>query len=193
MKRCRVCGKNKPIADYYRKQAMCKSCDKERNRQQYKDNRESKVEQNKRWRDANPGYSAKNNKQWDEANPGKNAERGRKYYKENIDEQRAKGREKFQRRAALKAALPATLTSYQWEHTLKHFNNCCAYCGEKLTNAHQDHFIPLSKGGEYTKRNIVPSCKKCNSSKSNKPPLAWLIKQGKLITYVKIIQFLERR
>ncbi len=37
-------------------------------------------------------------------------------------------------------------------------------CDQRL---HQDHFIPLTKGGGYTKENIIPACRSCNASKQN--------------------------
>ena len=36
---------------------------------------------------------------------------------------------------------------------------------ERLT---QDHVIPLSKGGQHIKENIVPACPSCNSKKGNR-------------------------
>ena len=52
-----------------------------------------------------------------------------------------------------------------WQETLEHFDNECAYCGDNTKPLHQEHVIPLSKGGYYTKQNIIPSCQFCNSSK----------------------------
>lgn len=60
-----------------------------------------------------------------------------------------------------------------WIETLKHFKYSCAYCGEKESNLNQEHVIPLSKGGYYTKQNIIPACTYCNSSKHNKDLEEW--------------------
>jgi len=56
------------------------------------------------------------------------------------------------------------------------FQNRCAYCGvtEAALRAQgdgltDDHIHAASKGGSYTPDNIVPSCRSCNASKSNKP------------------------
>ena len=46
--------------------------------------------------------------------------------------------------------------------------------GEQL---HQEHFIPLSKGGGYTHNNIIPACRSCNSSKWNNNFFDWYPKQ----------------
>ena len=76
------------------------------------------------------------------------------------------------RRQSRETTLPSTLTKAQWEDTVHYFEDTCAYCGEK-TKLQKDHFIPLTKGGGYTKRNIVPACAHCNASKSNKPFTVW--------------------
>jgi len=71
-----------------------------------------------------------------------------------------------QKRRSMKKNLPATLTTVQWENIKLSFENKCAYCGSELILT-QEHFLPLSKGGEYTKNNIIPACRSCNSSKHN--------------------------
>jgi 5-methylcytosine-specific restriction endonuclease McrA len=43
----------------------------------------------------------------------------------------------------------------------------CTYCGEPATTI--DHIIPLSKGGNGERENLTPSCKRCNSRKSQMP------------------------
>lgn len=77
-----------------------------------------------------------------------------------------------QKRIAKKKELPNTLTAEQWIFIKDVFDNKCAYCGRELPLA-QDHFIPLSKGGEYTVNNIIPACKSCNSSKRSEDFFKW--------------------
>lgn len=60
----------------------------------------------------------------------------------------------------------------QWEACKTHFDNACAYCGHKK-RLEKEHFIPLSKGGEYTVNNIVPACRQCNGSKHTKSFFNW--------------------
>ena len=45
----------------------------------------------------------------------------------------------------------------------------CYHCGQKFLREQltMDHLIPLSRGGRSTKKNIVVSCKQCNSLKKN--------------------------
>lgn len=45
----------------------------------------------------------------------------------------------------------------------------CYHCEKKFAREDltMDHLIPLSRGGRSTKKNIVVSCKQCNSLKKN--------------------------
>ena len=54
----------------------------------------------------------------------------------------------------------------------EYFNNSCAYCGAKC-ELEQEHFIPVTKGGEYTKNNIITACRSCNASKGNRDFDEW--------------------
>ena len=77
-----------------------------------------------------------------------------------------------QRRRSKKRQLVSTLTIKQWDMIKKYFNNQCAYCGEELP-LEQEHFLALTKCGEYTINNIICACKSCNSSKGNKDFFEW--------------------
>jgi 5-methylcytosine-specific restriction endonuclease McrA len=62
-----------------------------------------------------------------------------------------------------------SFTEEDWIKTKNFFNQKCAYCGSE-TELIIEHAIPINKEklGEHRLGNIIPSCKKCNSSKSNK-------------------------
>ena len=49
---------------------------------------------------------------------------------------------------------------------MKRDNGICGYCGRKAYVV--DHIYPISKGGTSDFRNLVASCKACNSSKGGK-------------------------
>lgn len=72
-----------------------------------------------------------------------------------------------QRRRLQSAALPRDFTAEEWEECMRAFDFKCAYCGSETDDMCQDHFIPLSKNGGYTKSNIIPSCRSCNCKKHN--------------------------
>lgn len=49
----------------------------------------------------------------------------------------------------------------------------CAYC-RRAPCGSIDHFIPLALGGQDDFTNIIPSCGRCNSTKRENEPLAWV-------------------
>lgn len=60
------------------------------------------------------------------------------------------------------------LTTKDWKDIKTYFDFKCAYCGKACKGLTRDHLIPLSKGGHYTKSNIIPACRSCNAKKHNK-------------------------
>ncbi|AVR57210.1 HNH endonuclease [Microbacterium phage Sharkboy] len=49
----------------------------------------------------------------------------------------------------------------------------CVYCGRGAGMV-VDHFVPEKRGGEDTVFNLVPACDRCNSSKQDHEPEAWM-------------------
>jgi len=105
-----------------------------------------------------------------------NSERSKKSHRVWTINNNERCRIAWQKSAAKRKQLPSTLTICQWELIKSYFGNSCAYCGSR-ENLQQDHFIPLSKGGEYTHNNIVPACEKCNTSKKTTSFFEWYPKQ----------------
>ena len=140
-------------------------------REYHKDNRESRELYRKKYYEINKEKI----KQHYESNKEKYSQRARAYRKENSERinqyykhyyrlhpEMRKGIAK--RREARKLKLSATLTAEQWIDIKDRFDNRCAYCGKEKP-LEQDHFIPISKGGEYTIDNIIPACRSCNARK----------------------------
>ena len=157
----------------------------------YIENEDERKEYNKQYRKENIDkireQHKESNKQYYIENEDKIKEYKKQYRQENTSEieeymkQYRKGNRLTLNRnnhiyRARKKALPATLTTQQWQQIKKSFDNRCAYCGKKKKLA-QEHFIPLSKGGGYTHNNIIPACKSCNSSKGAKDFFDWFPKQ----------------
>ncbi|PIE59520.1 MAG: HNH endonuclease [Desulfobulbus propionicus] len=51
----------------------------------------------------------------------------------------------------------------------------CYYCGRAVgfSDLTMDHVIPLSRGGNSSKDNLVPCCKTCNTKKRSSLPVEW--------------------
>ena len=66
------------------------------------------------------------------------------------------------------------LTAEEWEAIKKFYYHKCYYSGSGTQcskgNLEMDHIIPLSKGGNHTMSNIVPSCRKHNAQKRDGSP-----------------------
>lgn len=158
--------------------------DKAKYMKQYcKKNKEILSKKHRQYYKKNKEAFDNHNKKYYEENKETLNDLRKKYYKENkkdvlnrVKLYRKKHKDKYSfmngRRRARKLALPSTLIFEQWNQIKEHFNNKCCYCGRELP-LEQEHFIPLSKGGEYTINNIVPACKSCNSSKSAQNFLKW--------------------
>ena len=186
----------KKCASEHDKQYRKDNPDKEKQRQKkYSSNNSEKIKQRKKqyrldnadkikqYRLDNIDRDREWRKQYYKDNVEKIKEYYKKYCKDNAEKQKecskrwnkehpAAMRIINQRRNSQKRSLPATFTVKQWNDCKQAFDNKCAYCGkEKILT--QDHFVPLSKDGEYTINNIVPCCKSCNSSKGGKYFSEW--------------------
>ena len=65
-----------------------------------------------------------------------------------------------------------------WWHSLLQ-RGLCHYCGKKFERGAltMDHVVPLARGGESTRGNIVPACRDCNQDKKLITPVEELIKK----------------
>lgn len=189
---CTKCGRELPATEeyFYKKsakkdglKAYCKDCSKKYHKEwakNHKDERkEYQTQYKKEWRSSeeNKEYENKIRRQHYKTHKKEFAE----YFKQKYIKEKQNGNyDKYvmnaQKRLAIKRKLKSTLTLKQWKQIKIKFNNKCAYCGEELP-LQQEHFIPLSKGGEYTIHNIIPACRSCNCSKNNKDFFEWYPKQ----------------
>lgn len=108
---------------------------------------------------------------------------------------RASRKKETHKRRARGAIAAHTLTAKQWREALLFFNFKCAYCGKHEEHLHQEHVVPLSKGGEYSAKNIIPACQMCNSYKSNQDLDSWIEKQSFYSDelYFRILLYLATR
>ncbi|WP_202912872.1 HNH endonuclease [Deinococcus kurensis] len=112
-------------------------------------NRQKRIEQARAWNQANPERRRAISKAWDERNPG--AAQARRA-----------------RRAQRERDAPGHHTRAEWLALLSAHHWTCAYCNANLTRPCKDHIIPLSRGGSHDISNILPACRRCNSSKRDR-------------------------
>lgn len=187
---CKICrakyakqrraNKKEEISEYMKKwRAENKDHVKEYNAEHYRQNAEYHKNKAAKWRANNRekhrDYSRQHYKENPEYYAGyrdihkeKYAEYAKKYNKEFPEV----SRRAYNKRQAKKEQLPNTLTEKQWSDVCEVFDHKCCYCGES-TDLEQEHFVALSKGGGYTHSNIIPACRKCNSSKNNRSFFEW--------------------
>jgi len=139
----------------------------------YQNNKDSVKASNSRWLARNKESQVEYRKKWYIDNSASVLERTKKYAKENPDRRRVI----LQRYKARKLNVPNTLTPEQWIDIKLYFDDKCAYCG-RLEPLAQDHFVAVSKGGEYTHNNIIPACQRCNSSKGSQMAMTWYKSQS---------------
>lgn len=112
-----------------------------------------------------------------EANKQRRHEAQRKWRMSN----RAVISAKQQRRRALNANAEGSHSAQDIADQYKRQKGKCYWCNEKVgDNWHNDHVIPLSRGGSNWPENIVIACPSCNLSKNNKLPHEW-IQGGRLL------------
>jgi len=67
----------------------------------------------------------------------------------------------------------SNLTAEEWLSILEDHGGACAYCGRTDKKLCMEHVIPISRGGNHTKDNVVPSCHRCNNVKGSRTAKEW--------------------
>lgn len=166
---------------------VCVECEKIRSieyeKKRYWTNREHFINKAKKWNRNNPDKHnenerayylrnrerlAKEKSEYRAINPEKTKEIARRWNKNHPGASTLNNA----RRRNIKKKLKADLTQNQWIAIQFQFNIACAYCGKDAPLT-QDHLTPLVRNGELTASNIVPACKRCNSSKNKIPFRIW--------------------
>jgi 5-methylcytosine-specific restriction endonuclease McrA len=140
---------------------------KEANRKYYELNKESRLARNAEWRLVNADRKKLSDKNWQKNNPEKRKQIAATWFRNHPDKASLN---RQIRRARLKNAKFFEVTS---KDIAKIMAGNCIYCG--AYSEHVDHVIPLSRGGQHSVGNLVPSCQKCNLSKNNKTIMEWRV------------------
>lgn len=141
----------------------------------YAANRDRAKVTNKAWREANPDRVKANNAAWYAANKDRARTNGRLWYKANREHvyatlcdwrkanPEALRAQSSRRRHAAGAGLDSVDKLLATEYRKAIANDPCAYCGGPA--AHDDHVIPLAKGGKDQWFNLVRACARDNMAK----------------------------
>jgi len=177
MKTCSVCKEVKPLDDFHKNKGTkdgltvtCKPCAKARasawqkanpdrvsksQKLAYKRNRErvreTRLADNRRWRERNLDAQRKRVKEYQKANP------------------EIKRISEAKRRSQKLGNGVFRILPKEVRHILA---QPCAECGtvEGIT---LDHIVPISRGGRHSVGNLQPLCATCNSSKNSKYLIEW--------------------
>ncbi|GGY88658.1 HNH endonuclease [Streptomyces nitrosporeus] len=140
------------------RRSACNACRSAANQRRYGEHGERLRESARRWYVGNPGYKAR----WRNKNP---------------ERYRALARHHSAVRRARKAA--TTVISFTHDDMLADWEDHdlygCVFCGGPFEEI--EHILPLSRGGEHSLANIVPSCVDCNrgaGGKHARDPWEWL-------------------
>lgn len=183
---CNKCNEIKPQTEFNKSKNMkdglrnqCKECQSKAYKEYHRANSDYLLKYNKEWKKKNKKHIAEYNKEYKKENAEVIRKQMLEYRKNNEDKiknyaikNRIQNNINTNNRRARIRKLPNTMTVKEWKHCKKHFDYRCAYCG-KLEPLEQEHFIALTKDGEYTHNNIIPSCRSCNASKGNKDFFVW--------------------
>lgn len=177
MRRCGRCEQVKPLAAFRmikkpqgrRLDSYCKPCRtaltrewraknldraREARAAEYAANREEAIAASVAWAKANPERAMASKRRWEQRN-------------------RQVGRNHVLRRRARKSA--ATIEVFTYAELLEHYTamgyDGCAYCDGP--HEHDDHIVPLSRGGAHALDNLAPACARCNLSKGSKLLAEW--------------------
>ena len=190
MKRCSKCGETLTLEMFYKsskgkygRASKCKECALEYDKQYQEENKERLImSRASRYNENKESIKEYHKKHYQDNKEAANIRK--KIYRSNNSEAQNEYERKYRivhreqikisekKRDAKARELPHTLTIDQWEKAKQYFSNCCAYCGKELP-LFQEHFVALSKGGEYSHDNIIPACMSCNCSKNNRDFFEW--------------------
>jgi 5-methylcytosine-specific restriction endonuclease McrA len=176
---CTKCRVEYPLTTEYwqkcftrkgRLKSRCKTCCNASTRQWKMENPEKVKVNRKRHYQVNQEKAIETSRRWRENNHDRYIEANRRWRQENPEKARAK----YKRHNARRKGADGSHTAKQTRTLYEQQQGRCFHCGTDIsTGYHEDHWIPLSKGGSNYIENIRLLCPFCNLSKWNKLPHEW--------------------
>lgn len=69
----------------------------------------------------------------------------------------------------------------------------CTYCDQLTDRLELDHVDPVAWGSPHSISNLLPACRTCNASKSDRPVEDWLLEKHGVIGLIRAVYMLENR
>lgn len=168
--KCARCGITKSAdADFHSYNQPCKACHSKRCAELAAQNPDAKKAKRKRYYQENKDQHVRKAAEWKAAN----RERARESANRRAKTEAGRARQRqanWERRARIHNAKVegARLITHDWFLQLcAEHNHRCFYCWGQGMKLSADHVIAIASGGKHVRENIVPSCKSCNSRKSD--------------------------
>lgn len=181
---CKGCGVEYPRTREYfwsstsnadRLHTFCISCARLKAHDYYESNKAECHRRGKLWAKSNPDKVKVIKKKARKPDPIGQKRRSKKWRDLHPDKTRMYT---AKRRAKLRLA-EGYHTADDLALQFKSQKGLCWWCGKKLgKDWHEDHIIPINRGGTNWPNNIVCSCEHCNTSRQDKLPHEW---NGRLI------------
>lgn len=134
-------------------------------------NRDDIRKRQRSWSAENRDSVRESKKKYCQENPEKITEAKRKWKREHPESDR----EHSKHRRARKMNAEGKHTTQEILNLFREQGGYCFHCGTDLIpiGYHEDHWIPLSRGGSDQIENIRLLCQPCNQRKHNKLPCEW--------------------
>lgn len=141
--------------------------------------RAKKQEYDRQYHRNHAGEKCAISQKWHRNNRERASARGRQWKASNPEKARLLARKSKTTRRAREFNAKGTYTPDDVRMIYEMQNGLCAYCGIRLFDKwHEDHYMPISRGGSNYPENIILACKECNLSKNDKTFEEWVLTRG---------------
>lgn len=177
---CTKCGIEYPATAehfYKRKEGKyglsqpCKICHIKITSDWHKEHPEKARDIKRNWANNHPDEKKASQKRYRDNHPDRARASSKRYYLANLDKQRVIRA----RRRARKFNAEGTHTIEDMQRQYKAQKGLCWWCNKPVEwgTHHEDHLVPLARGGTNWPNNLVITCVHCNLSKNDRLPHEW--------------------